>query len=501
MKTISPPAIVFGVDRDSSVPLFRQIYDRTRIAITAGRIRPGERLPSARSLAAQLGAARGTVDAAYATLAGEGWIVARGAAGTVVAPQLGEATQLEPPARAPARRHPASRPVGAESAPHLFRMGLPALDAFPRKLWARLVAREVRTMSPGRLSYPDPAGDHGLREAISAYLAISRGVFSTPDQVFITSGYQGGLSLIGRALFEPGATVWLEDPGYRLARRGLVAAGAHLVPIPVDDDGMRIEEAITHAPQARFAVVTPSHQSPLGVALSLPRRLALLAWAEANSAWVIEDDYDGEFHYAGRPLPAMKSLDRGDVVLYAGSFSKVLFPGLRLGYLVVPTRLTERLTAAAHALSGGYGRLEQAVVARFMIEGHFARHLRRMRGLYAGRRTALAAALAKAFGDRLQIGLQSGGMHLLARPSGDTPDRELVRLAERNGLAPAALSAQAIIADCGPGLLLSFTNIPEAQAENAAQTLLRAIGDRVSRAAHSAQEPSQHGTKSGALSR
>lgn len=481
MKTVSPSAILFSVDRDSSVPLFRQIYDRTRIAISAGRMRPGERLPSARSLAAQLGAARGTVEAAYATLAGEGWIAARGAAGTVVAPQLWAASQREPPALAPALRHPASNTVGSESAPHPFRMGLPALDAFPRKLWARLVAREARTVSPGRLNYPDPAGDHGLREAISAYLAISRGVFCTPDQVFITGGYQGGLSLIARALIEPGAAVWFEDPGYRSARRGLAAAGAHLVPVSVDDEGMCVEQAIAHAPQARFAVVTPAHQSPLGVALSLPRRLKLLAWAEANSAWVIEDDYDGEFHYAGRPLPALKSLDRGDVVLYAGSFSKVLFPGLRLGYLVAPTRLTERLTAAAHALSGGYGRLEQAVVARFMDEGHFARHLKRMRGLYAARRAALATALANAFGDRLEIGLQSGGMHLLARPSGDTPDRELVRLAERNGLAPAALSAHAIVADSGQGLLLSFTNIPETQAENAARALLRAIGGRLAR--------------------
>jgi GntR family transcriptional regulator / MocR family aminotransferase len=167
------------------------------------------------------------------------------------------------------------------------------------------------------------------------------------------------------------------------------------------------------------------------------------------------------------------------VVLYAGSFSKVLFPGLRLGYLVIPARLTERFTAAAHALSGGYGGFEQAVVARFMGEGHFARHLKRMRGLYAARRAALAAALANAFGDRLQIGLQSGGMHLLARLSGGAPDRELVCLAEREGLAPAALSAHAIVADSGPGLLLSFTNIPETQAENAAQALLRAIAGRV----------------------
>jgi GntR family transcriptional regulator / MocR family aminotransferase len=470
----------FVVDRGSSVPLFRQLYERTRVAIATGRLRPGDRLPSARSLAAQLGAARGTIDAAYAALAGEGWIMARGAAGTVVAPQLGGS--LRSPAAVAAPRQPARCALGEASTPRPFRMGLPALDAFPRKLWTRLVAREARSLSIGGLSYPDPAGDRGLREAISAYLAISRGVACAPEQVFVTGGYQGALSLVARTLLEPGAEVWFEDPGYHLARRALAGAGARLVPVPVDDDGICIEEAIRRAPQACLAVVTPAHQSPLGVALSLPRRLALLAWAEANSAWVIEDDYDGEFHYTGRPLPALKSLDRADVVLYAGSFSKVLFPGLRLGYLVVPERLVERFSAA-HLLGGELGRFEQAVVARFMAEGHFARHLKRMRGLYRSRRAALTTALAAAFGDRLRIELQSGGMHLLARPAGDTPDTELVRLAESHGLAPAPLSAHAIDADIGPGLLLSFTNIPEAQAEAAAQALLRAIGHRLGPAA------------------
>jgi GntR family transcriptional regulator / MocR family aminotransferase len=467
----------YRVDRKSPVPLFRQLYERTRAAIADGRLRPGDRLPSTRSLAAQLGAARGTVDAAYAALAGEGWIVARGAAGTVVAPQLVAAPSRLPVAATPARRPAQNAPAGADG-PRFFRMGLPALDAFPRKLWARLVAREAHSLSSSGLSYPDPAGDRGLRLAIAAYLAVSRGVFCTPDQVFVTGGYLGGLNLIARTLLEPGAQAWFEDPGYHLASRALVAAGARLVPVPVDAEGLCVAEGIARARQARLAVVTPSHQSPLGMALSLPRRLALLAWAAANEAWVIEDDYDGEFHYAGRPLPALKSLDRTDVVLYAGSFSKVLFPGLRLGYLVVPERLVERF-AAAHRLGGEPGRFEQAVVARFMAEGHFARHLKRMRSLYDARRTALATVLADAFGDRLRIELQSGGMHLLARPAGDVSDSELVRLAESHGLAPVPLSDHAIGQDCAPGLLLSFTNVPEGEAGLAAEALLRAIGPRL----------------------
>src|SRR5215470_11317856 len=299
-----------------------------------------------------------------------------------------------------------------------FRLGLPALDAFPRKLWSRLVASEARALSPAGMAHPDPAGYEKLREAIVAYLAIARGIFCEPRQVFVTPGYQGALGLAARAVIAAGDEVWFEDPGYHLARQGLTEGGARLIPVPVDDEGMRIADGLAQAPRARFVVVTPSHQCPLGVTLSLPRRLALLSWAAEAGAWIIEDDYDGEFHYSGRPLPALKSLDRADVVLYAGSFSKVLFPALRLGYLVVPNRLVQSFTRASHSLHAGNARLEQAVVARFMIEGHFARHLKRMRGLYAARRAALADALTAAFGDHLRVALQSGGMHLLARPLG-----------------------------------------------------------------------------------
>jgi GntR family transcriptional regulator/MocR family aminotransferase len=274
----------------------------------------------------------------------------------------------------------------------------------------------------------------------------------------------------------PGAEVWFEDPGYHLARQSLAAAGARLVPVPVDDAGLRVEEGIERAPRAGFVVVTPAHQNPLGVALSLPRRLALLSWASDAGAWVVEDDYDGEFHYAARPLPALKSLDRDDVVLYAGSFSKVLFPALRLGYLVVPARLVERFAQACQAFHAGTASLEQGVVARFMSEGHFARHLRRMRALYADRRDRLAEALETAFGDRLHLTPQAGGMHLLARPGGGVTDTALAERAQAHGLAPAALSPLAIEHDGGQGLLLGFTNIPRERAPEAAEALRRAIG-------------------------
>ena len=469
----------FAVDRRSDTPLFRQIYERTRAAIVTGRLRPGERLPSTRSLAAQLGAARGTVDAAYAMLSGEGWIVARGAAGTVVAPQLGATTQR--PASPPlAVRRSLVGEFGGGAPPRPFRMGLPALDAFPRKLWTRLVATQARAgTSADALNYPAAAGDPRLREAIAAYLAISRGVACRPEQIFVTAGYQGALSIVARVLVAPGAPVLVEDPGYHLTHRGLAAAGARLVPVPVDDEGMRIATAPSGNPPARLAVVTPAHHSPLGVSLSLSRRLALIAWAEANAAWILEDDYDGEFHYTGRPLPALKNLDRGNVVLYAGSFSKVLFPGLRLGYLVIPDRLVDCFAAAMSLFSAGCGRLEQAVIARFMTEGHFARHLKRMRSLYTERRAALVAALTSVFADRLRIELQAGGMHLLARPSGNISDVELVDLAEARGLSPSPLSVHGLSSACGSGLLLSFTNVPQAEAAADARALYEAIGARL----------------------
>ena len=473
--------VASALHRRSPVPVYRQLYHRTRAAIASGQLRSGERLPSTRSLAAQLGAARGTVDAAYAMLAAEGWIVARGPAGTIVAPDL--AGKLRGWPLTSTLTQPASNGLAAEMPPRPFQMGLPALDAFPRKLWSRLVAREARALSSAGMVNPDPAGYGKLRESIAAYLAIARGVSCTPRQVFVTAGYQGALSLVARTRIERGDQVWFENPGYHLARQGLTEAGARLIPVPVDDEGMRIADGLVRAPRARFVVVTPSHQCPLGVALSLPRRLALLSWAAEAGAWIIEDDYDGEFHYSGRPLPALKSLDRADVVLYAGSFSKVLFPALRLGYLVVPNRLVQSFTRASHSLHAGNARLEQAVVARFMIEGHFARHLKRMRGLYAARRAALADALTAAFGDHLRVALQSGGMHLLARPLGGVRDTMLVQLAEMQGSAPTALSPLSIDGDCGQGLLLSFTNIPQQHASDAARALQRAIGNHLVAAA------------------
>lgn len=454
------------------MPLQEQLYQRIRTAIADRRLAPGEKLPAVRTLASDLGVARGTVDTAYARLAGEGYLLSRGPAGTVVSPDL-EIDTL--PSRAARERRPASRAQMRSPEPLPFQLGLPALDAFPRALWARLTARAAKRLSGGALAYPDPAGLSDLREAIATYLAVSRGVPCRAEQVIVTSSYQAGLSLIARLLLRPGDGAWFEEPGYFLARRALDALSARLLPIPVDDQGMSIEFALQRRPDARLAIVTPAHHSVFGVALALARRQRLLAWAAETEAWIVEDDYDGEFHYVGRKLPALKSLDRADRVIYAGSFSKTLFPGLCLGYLVVPESLVRRTIEAKFAHTKGEAVLGQRVVADFIADGHFGRHLKRMRGLYAARREALADALRDTFGDRLQMTVQPGGMHLLARFVEGGNDVELARRALQHGLMPNALSTQYIDRTRDHGLMLGFANIAEDQAPAKAKALACAI--------------------------
>lgn len=465
-------AIPVPITLDPAVagPLHRQIATRLRGAIATGMIAPGARLPATRVLATQLGIARGTVETAYAQLAGEGLVVTRGAAGTMIAPSLrGRVARLTPRAAAPP-----GAALPAPDPPRPFRLGLPALDMFPRTLWARLAAREARVLRPDTLAYPDPLGHRALREAVAAYLGLSRGIVCQPAQVLITGGYQGALTLVAHAVLRAGDSVWVEDPCYHLTRDGLREARAKLVPVPVDEAGMDVARAAA-GPPARLAVVTPTHQSPMGVALGLPRRLELLAWAAAQGGWVLEDDYDGEFHYTGHPLPALKSLDRADRVIYAGSFSKVLFPGLRLGYVVVPERLRARLTRAAQRLQAGQPDLAQRTVAAFMRDGHFARHLRRMRALYAARRRALADALRERFADRVEIALRDGGMHLLARFALGAPDAALAERAEAAGLAPSVLSRLCLRRRDLSGLLLGFTNVAEEQARPIVERLATAL--------------------------
>ena len=460
MDAHSLRAELLRLDRRQSAPLYQQICQRLRRAIEQGLLQPGERLASARSLASELGVARGTVELAYGQLAGEGYLLARGQAGTVVSPAL--------PRRVPVRgastagRVAGELPLARAVAPPPFQLGIPAFDAFPRKLWARLAARRVRATTIADMNYGEPCGHAPLREAIAAYLLVARGVACRPAQVFVTAGHRASLALVSRALLARGNRAWVEEPGFAPTRDVLQAEGHRVVAVPVDEQGLRVAHGRRRAPDARLAIVTPSHQAPLGCSMSMARRLELLAWAQAARAWIVEDDYDGEFRYAGHPLPALKSLDREDRVLYAGTFSKVLHPGLALAYLVVPEPLVERFARAARTVSNGPAQLTQAIVCDFMREGHLARHVKKMRLLYGRRRATLAAELQRAFGDAVRIELRGGGMHLLARFTGLVDDRTLARRAQAAGLNCQALSERYAGKARTEGLLMGFTNLASA---------------------------------------
>ncbi|WP_338859853.1 PLP-dependent aminotransferase family protein [Mycetohabitans rhizoxinica] len=475
-------ACTLELDRRCGEPMYRQLVTRLREGILDGRLPAGMRLPSTRALATQLNTARGTVELAYELLAAEGFIETRGAAGTRVNARL-------PPQHGPTKPAPApsadSASVSAPIAVAPLQMGLPALDLFPRKLWARVASHEGRVLAAEAFSYGDAQGQFRLRYAIAGYLAIARGIDCDPARIIITNGYHGALGLLMTALLPATASrpIWFEDPGYRRARDALRLAGAQLVGVPIDDEGLDVDAGVAKAPRACMAFVTPSHQAPLGVSLSLPRRLALLDWAVRANAWVVEDDYDGEFRYSGRPLPALASLDGGERVLYVGSFSKVLAPGLRLGYIVAPPTLAGHLAKVAALLAPPPALTLQESIAAFIEAGHFSRHIRRMRAAYAVRRDALAAALHRRVGGVLDISPSVGGMHLIGwlrecsapRDGSLANDVLLARAAVRSGLAPDALSQWYLHQRRRDALLMSFTNVLPERADDVAVKLATAF--------------------------
>jgi GntR family transcriptional regulator/MocR family aminotransferase len=460
------------LDTSATEPLYRQIYTRFRSAIAEGLLQPGARIPAARALALELGLARGTVESAYALLTAEGYVEARGQAGTVVTPALARHTPVAPSApstvsttsptstRSARSSTPARLPPGAtNSSTRPFQMGIPALDAFPRKVWARLAARSIRATQPEDMIYPPYYGAPALRAAIATYLQLSRGIHCAPSQVFITSGYRNTMELIVRALLKPGDGVWIEDPGYLPTGALLEEAGMQVAPVSVDAEGLMVSHGVATAPHAKAAVVTPAHQSPLCVSLSLPRRLALLDWASQAGAWIVEDDYDGEYRYVSRPLPALQSLDRDGRVLYCGTFSKVLFPAIRLAYLVVPPAQVERFEKISRTFATGGPALMQNVVADFMNEGHFARHIQRMRRLYTERRQIAADGLSAVLGKHLHIDPQPGGMHMVLRMKGYHTDRALAARMREQGMAALTLSEVTRLPHAASAMLLGFTNI------------------------------------------
>lgn len=484
-----------GLDPASAIPLHAQLREALRAAILARRLAPGARLPASRILAADLGCARGTVILALEQLTAEGYLTARAGSGTRVAATLPD--DLLPPAAgigpAPApgpptlsRRGaalvaaPAPRYVAGPATPDAFALGRPAHDAFPFEAWGRLLQAEWRH---GPAEAPDPLGLPSLRRAVAAYLAQARGVACAADEVVVTAGIRQSLRLMARLLLDAGEAAFVEEPGFPGIGQALTAAGLRPVPVPVGAGGLAIGRALPLAPEARLAVVTPAHHYPLGAAMSLQNRLDLLAWAEASAGWIVEDDYDGAYRYAGRPLAPLRSLDRGGRVIYAGSFSKVLLPALQLGYLVLPRGLVAPVRRVLAETGSSPPGLGQGALARFIEQGYLAGHLRRTRRLYALRREALRDALW-AHADLLRAGPAEGGMHLVVRPGPAWPeglgDDAAVAACARAGIGAVALSAY-YAGPPEPGLLLGFAAVPEraiAPAVHRMAGALRACVDR-----------------------
>lgn len=468
------PAVALAPEPGAS--LSRQLEDGLRGAILGGSLAPGARLPSTRALAARLGVSRTTVLAAFDRLLAEGYLAGRTGSGTYVAGDIVWPRPSRAPAAAGLSRRGAliaGTPITAaraEGTPMPFRTGVPALERFPADVWAALGDARLRDVAATAAGYPDAAGHPALREAVAAYLTEERSVRCTPDQVVIVTGSQQAIDLAARVLLDPGDPVWIEDPGYLGARGALVAAGATVLPRPVDAEGITIG-----AGQARLVYVTPSHQYPLGVTMSLRRRLALLDWAASAGAFVLEDDYDSEYRYSGRPLAALQGLDAAGRVIYVGTFSKVLFPALRIGYLVAPRALVPAFTAAATLAGRGGPPLPQAILADFIAQGHFARHIRRTRHLYAERQARLVAAAQRHLRGLLDVPPAPAGMHLLGWLPSGADDRAAAALAAAAGVETIALSALAQAPQPRGALLLGYTGFAPDDLEAAAIRLARAL--------------------------
>jgi GntR family transcriptional regulator/MocR family aminotransferase len=450
-------SLPIGLDRAKKTPLATQIYAAIRAAIESGQIPANAKLPSWRDLAAQLGVSRGTVRLAYERLIDEQLAIGLGAAGTRV---------TERPSVSPASAwFPEASPMldlfhDFGTVPLAFQMGVPAQDEFPYKLWSRILTRAARCTAAAPVGYPDPRGDPGLRREVAAYLGIARGLRCSPSQVLITAGFSGALGLAIRGLELEGRVAWMEDPGFPITRTALAFAGMTATAVPVDDEGLNVAAGLRIAAGAALAVVTPGQQAPLGMTMSLARRLALLEWARRNDAWIIEDDYLSELQLEGRAAPALASLDHGGRVLHIGTFSKTISPALRLGFLVVPPELARRFGDLAACLAPAPAATVQRAVADFLHEGHYLRHLRRMKRLYAARRETLLRCLREEAFDSIKV-QATAGMAVVTRLRESAPDVDIALRALQFGLAPAPLSPWYMQSPQPRGLLLGVTNLNE----------------------------------------
>jgi GntR family transcriptional regulator / MocR family aminotransferase len=475
--------------------LYRQLYTELRSMMLDGRLPAGRRLPATRQLARDLGLSRNTVAGAIDQLRAEGYLYCRERGGTFVAARLPD-LMLRPAVAATRREGSAPVPGDHRDGPMLsergrvirqtargdlrirdgavrpFRSGIPAVDAFPRRIWGRLLARRWRRGAVP-LAYGDAEGDLALRTAIAEYVRGARGARCTPEQVVVVSGSQQALDLTARVVLDPGEAAWMEEPGYWGVRAALAAAGAEVIPVPVDAEGLNVRLGVARKPGARVACVAPSHQLPLGVTMSAGRRLELLAWAGRSAAWVLEDDYDSEYRYSSRPLPCLQGLDDRGSVVYIGTFSKTVFPALRLGYLIAPPALVDAIQAARAAADRHSPALEQGVLADFIGEGHYARHVRRMRGLYEERRDALREAVIRQLAGIVELGPMDGGMHAVGWLPAGWDDQRVSRALSAEEVEAAPLSRYWRTLPEKSGLMLGYAAYPP--------EAIRAAVDRMAR--------------------
>jgi GntR family transcriptional regulator/MocR family aminotransferase len=468
--------MVFHVSLVGRQNLSGEIYRQLRGAIVDGRLRPGDRLPPTRELASGLSVSRTTVSVAYDRLAGEGFVTSRVGAGTFVtdhAPQQqGRAKQRRRDALSPRKiwdTIPLPTAFGRRA--HFdFRSGLPDATLFPHVTWRRLMGREMRSDAVGVGVYGSPAGLRPLRDAIARHIGTARAIDASADDIVITSGTQQALDVIARVLLSAGDRVAIEDPGYMPARALFRTLGMRLAAVPVDDEGL-VVDALPR--DIRLVYVTPSHQYPLGVPMSLPRRLALLAWAERCDAAIIEDDYDSEFRFAGRPIEPLQTLDRAGRVVYVGSFSKTMLPTLRLGFIIIPSSLRDAMHRAKFVSDWHTSQLAQATLARFIDEGLFAQHVRKMNTVYRARRELITETLTRDFAEYLELVRSAAGLHLAARARAASPERiaDVASRAFDAGVAVQELAKFAVDARSAPGLVLGYGAIPIGRIEEGLRRL------------------------------
>ena len=487
--------LLLTLDATSSKPLYRQLYDGLRRAILSGQLSANTRLPSTRAFAQSLGLSRSTVFTAFEQLLAEGYVYGKVGSGTYVAHDLPEELlQLIDQERPSASNLSENRRLSQrgtvlattsvsptqywrEVQGRAFRPGLPALDLFPRDIWMRLLARQAHNASPELLGYTHPAGYPPLRAEIAAYVQAARGVQCDAEQVIVVSGSQQAIDLAARLLLDPGDPVWIEEPCYLGTRSALLGASARIVPVPVDSEGLEVASGIERCPQARLACVTPSHQYPLGVTMSLARRLALLQWANQVGAWILEDDYDSEYRYSGRPLSSLQGLDSTGRVIYVGTFSKVLFPGLRLGYVIVPPDLVDAFTSARALSDRQPPILEQMTLTDFIAQEHFARHVRRMRAVYTERQAALVEAITHELDGLLSVQAAEIGMHLVGMLRDDINDVTVFEHCAHYNIVVPPLTVYSIEPPRKHGLLLGYTALSVAEIRQGVQQLSSAFDD------------------------